>query len=210
MISIIHPSRGRPKQSFENMKLWIQRADSSDIEIILSLDEDDPDLPDYHNFYEHLYGAPPLTKLILPNKSSVEAINNAAKIAKGNIFIVVADDQRCPINWYRRIIKYTEGHSDFVLKVKDGFQDRIITMPILDRVYFNRDGYIYHPRFQHLFCDTYFTDVAFKRKRVISKNITFPHLQYSILKTEPDATYKKNNQTYESGKKTYLELRKTI
>jgi cellulose synthase/poly-beta-1,6-N-acetylglucosamine synthase-like glycosyltransferase len=208
MISLIHPSRGRPKQSYENMKLWVDRADSKDFEIILSLDDNDPSLQDYINTYQRLNFA--FSSLILPNKSSVEAINNAAKIAQGNIFIVVADDQRCPINWFRRIIKYTQGHEDFVLKVKDGFQDRIITQPILDRAYYNRDKYIYHPRFQHLFCDTFFTDVAVKRKRVISKNITFPHLQYSILNTEPDAIYKKNNQTYESGKKTYLELRRTI
>lgn len=194
------------------MKLWVERCDTrnSNIEIILSLDEDDLSLPDYHNFYDCHFKTYPHTKLILPNKSSVEAINNAAKVAQGGIFIVVADDQRCPINWYRRIINYTTGHNDYVLKVNDGFQDRIITMPILDRAYYERDGYIYHPRFHHLFCDTFFTDVAFKRKRVISKNITFPHLQYSIIGKPADATYKKNNQTYESGKKTYLELKKTI
>ena len=53
-------------------------------------------------------------------------------------------------------------------------------------------------------------DLAYKRGRVISKNITFKHNQYSIIGKQPDEIYQKNNATYESGKKTYLELKKNI
>jgi hypothetical protein len=208
MFSLIHPSRSRPQQSFDNMKRWIQRAASDDFEIIVSLDVDDPLLPEYQRRYEAL--PHPHTMRIHNNKSSVEAINGAARIAHGNIFIVVSDDQECPINWLPKLQRFCVGQTDFVLKVKDGFQNRIITQPIIDRVYYNRDGYIYHPRFDHLFCDTFFTDVAFKRGRVISKNITFKHNQYSIIGAQPDETYKRNNATYESGKRIYQELKKTV
>ena len=208
MISIIHPSRGRPKQSFETINQWIQRADSKFIEVILCLDLDDPQLQKYRDYYQDIYLF--CTWHVEPNKSSVEAINRGARVARGDIMMVVSDDQHCPINWYRKIIRYTTGHEDFVLKVKDGFQNRIITMPIFDRKYYNRDGHVYNPMFEHLFSDTYYTDLANKRQRVISKNITFPHKQYSIIGTEPDEISKKNNRTYGSGKKTYLELKKTI
>lgn len=208
MFSIIHPSRGRPLQSFNNIQRWIQRAASNDFEIIVSLDENDSKLPEYHDLYEAL--PHPYTTRIHSNKSSVEAINGAAAISQGNILIVVADDQECPINWLPKLQRFCVGQSDFVLKVKDGFQQRIITMPIMDRAYYNRDKHIYNPKFDHLFCDTWFTDLAYKRGRVVSKNITFKHNQYSIIGKPPDEIYQKNNATYESGKKTYFELKKNI
>lgn len=206
--SIIHASRSRPKKSFEAMTRWVNRAASDDFELIVSLDNDDPMLGKYQDVYSGLKF--PYTFQIADNKSSVEAINRGARIAQGNILIVVADDQDCPTNWLPKLQRMCLGQSDFVLKVKDGFQNRIITMPIMDRAYYNRDKHIYNPKFSHLFCDTWFTDLAYKRGRVISKNITFKHNQYSIIGTQPDEIYKKNNATYESGKKTYLELKKNI
>lgn len=211
MFSIIHPSRGRPLQSFNNIQRWIQRAASNDFEIIVSLDENDSYLAQYHALYESSQEVSnKCLTFVNQNKSSVEAINRAAAISKGNILIVVADDQECPINWLPKLQRFCVGQSDFVLKVKDGFQQRIITMPIMDRAYYNRDKHIYNPKFDHLFCDTWFTDLAYKRGRVISKNITFKHNQYSIIGKPPDEIYQKNNATYESGKKTYLELKKNI
>lgn len=210
MFSIIHPSRGRPLQSFNNIQRWIQRAASNDFEIIVSLDEDDPHLFQYQAGYACSKDLNPNRLIVNKNKSSVEAINRAAAISKGDILIVVADDQECPINWLPKLQRFCVGQSDFVLKVKDGFQQRIITMPIMDRAYYNRDKHIYNPKFDHLFCDTWFTDLAYKRGRVISKNITFKHNQYSIIGKPPDEIYQKNNATYESGKKTYLELKKNI
>jgi hypothetical protein len=211
VISIIHPSRGRPQQSFETMSRWLKLAsDPNQVEIIVSLDENDPSLRDYFNFYDCHFKTFKHTKIILPNKSSVEAINNAAKIANGSIFMVVGDDQYCCPSWDARILNYTAKKTDWVLKVRDGLQNKIITLPIFDRTYYSRDKYVYHPNFKHLFSDTWFSDLAYARKRVIVKNVRFPHRQYSIIGTEPDEINLKNNATYESGKKTYLELKKNI
>lgn len=210
MISILHPSRGRPKQSFETISKWILKAGMSDFEIILSLDEDDSTLPDYFNFYDCHFKTFAHSKLILPNKSTVEAVNAAARIAQGNILIVVSDDTDCPPSWATKILRYTEGKSDFVLKVKDGIQPKMITMPIVDRVYFQRDGHIYNPAFKHAWADRFFTELAYKRKRVIEKNIMFRHLHYSVLKKKPDEQYRRTDATFNEGKRIYNELIKTI
>lgn len=202
MISIIHPSRGRPHQSFQTIKKWILKADYKNLQIILSLDEDDPALPTY----EKLYGDFPCVMLIRRNKSAVEAINIAAKVADGYIMVVVSDDSDCPARWATRILKCVEGKRDFVLKVRDGIQPTMITMPILDRVYYERDGYIYHPAFYHAWCDRYFTEVAHKRGRVITKNIMFRHLHYSVLKKKPDDQYKRTDATFDEGKRIYKQL----
>jgi hypothetical protein len=136
MISLICPSRSSPKQSFDTISKWLQRASNpADVEVIISLDEDDPSLLDYFNFYDCHFNTFKHTKLVLPNKSSVEAINNAAKIANGNIFMVVGDDQDCCTSWDARILNYTAKKTDWVLKVRDGLQNKIITLHILN-IYF--------------------------------------------------------------------------
>lgn len=208
-ISIIHPSKSRAQKSFETISEWIKRCNNvNSIEIILSLDADDPQISEYKLLYEGIK----CNKIIsvLPNKSSVEAINQAALLTTGKILMVVSDDTTAPTSWDMRILNYTDKKTDWVLKVRDGLQNKIITLPIFDRAYYNRDKYVYHPNFKHLFSDTWFSDLAYARKRVIVKNVRFPHRQYSIIGTEPDEINLKNNATYESGKKTYLELKKNI
>jgi hypothetical protein len=209
MISLICPSRGRPQQSLDIISRWIKRSvNQNDIEVILSVDDSDPTLAQYFSSYDKANFA--FTWFQFDNKSSVEAINRAAMVAQGNIFIVVGDDQEAPSSWDLRILNYTANKTDWVLKVRDGLQNRIITLPIMDHAYYNRDKFIYHPSFSHLWSDTWFSDLAYARKRVITKNVRFPHRQYSIIGTEPDEINIKNNATYESGKKTYLELKKNI
>lgn len=208
MISILHPSRSRPKQSFETISKWIQKAGMSDFEIILSVDSDDSQLGMYYELYSNLQHA--FTLLEIDNKSTVEAVNAAARIAQGNIMIVVSDDTDCPPSWATKILRYTEGKSDFVLKVKDGIQPKMITMPILDRKYFQRDGHIYNPAFKHAWADRFFTELAYKRKRVFEKNIMFRHLHYSVLKKKPDEQYRRTDATFNEGKKIYNALIKTI
>lgn len=207
MISIIHPSRSRPKKSFDTIKRWIQRAGTDDLEVIVSLDLDDPMLNEYARLYEQLPFAH--TKVIMDNNNAVKAINRAARIAQGNTLIVVSDDTDCCANWATKIIKYTEHKTDWVLKVQDGIQPKMITQPILDRVYFQRDGFIYNPAYDHAWADREFTEVAHRRKRVITKNMMFRHLHYSVLKNKKrDEQYARTDATFDSGKKIFLERQK--
>lgn len=203
--SIIHPTRSRPKQSFDTISKWLKRASNpADVEVIAIIDESDPLKYEYFK----LYG--PGQIRLSKESTSVAAVNIGANVARGNIFVVIGDDQDVPTLWDTRILNYTKGKTDWVLKVRDGLQNKLITLPIMDRTYYNRDKFIYHPDFLHLWSDTFFSDLAYARKRVITKNVRFPHRQYSIIGTEPDEINLKNNATYESGKKTYLELKKNI
>lgn len=207
---MIHPSRQRPHKSFTTISSWFSKcAVPSAVEIIISLDTDDSTIDEYKRLYENLKW----NKLIvvLNNRSAVEAINQAARLSTGRILMVVSDDTACPSAWDKRITKYTEHKSDFVLKVQDGIQPRIITAPILDRIYYQRDGHIYHPAFSHCWSDRYFTELAHKRKRVITKNIMFRHLHYSVLKNKKrDEQYARTDATFDEGKKIYQELMKHL
>jgi hypothetical protein len=204
MISLLHPSRQRATKSIETTKKWLQRS-GCETELIISIDEDDPQKEYYLRYYSHFNQAS--TKVLInQNRSAVDAINNAAKEATGNIMIVVSDDSDCPDNWCSVIYSATEGKKDFVLKTFDGIQNWIVTMPVLDREYYSRFGYIYHPDYKHMFCDTEFTHVAEALDRIILRNdILFPHMHYSVTKTRADDINEKANATWNDGKRTYIQ-----
>lgn len=196
-ISILHPTRERPQKSMETIKRWLARSGVDSVETIVSVDENDPRLSRYRQLYS--------TLLINPNRSAVDAVNRAAENATGRIMIVVSDDTDCPSNWGRLILNATKGKKDFVLKVYDGTQNWLVTQPILDRVYYERFGYVYNPAYLHQFADTEFTHVADILKRIIWRNdLLFPHRHYSVLKQRPDALYRRNDATWNQGKRIYL------
>ena len=205
--SLIHPSRGRPQKSFNTIQTWIKNAGTDDFEIILSLDNDDTTLGQYQELYNNL--AHPFTLQVADNKSAIEAINRAARIAQGRIFIVVSDDTGVPPAWAVKLLAYTKGKTDFVMKVRDGIQPQLITMAILDRVYYQRFGYIYNPEYKHAWADREFTEVARKLKRVIEKNIMFRHNHYSITKHKiRDEQYARTDATFNEGRVIFNRRKK--
>lgn len=197
-ISIIHPTRSRPQKSANTLTKWTTNV-GADFELIVSVDNDDPSF----NEYLLLYG----NKMIHnDNRSAIDAINNAAKVATGDILIVVSDDSDCPRNWGQKIINATRNKKDWILKVNDGIQRWIITMPVMDRIYYNRFGYIYFPGYQHMFVDTELTHVADLLHRTIKRDdINFPHRHYSVTRQPKDEVTLKADATWNQGKQLYLQ-----
>lgn len=198
MISLIHPSRSRINKSKLTTHDWRSKASGREFELIVSIDQDDPQLAEYKTWYG-------LMAVVNKNRSAVDAINNAAKVARGDIFIIVSDDTEPIKDWDLKILKEVEGKTDWIIKTKDGIQPWIITMPIMDRAYYNRTGYIYHPDYLHMFADTELTCVADITGRKIKSNLLFPHKHYSVTKEPPDGVNKKADATWAQGEKLFLE-----
>lgn len=205
MISLLHPSRLRPEKSYTTITKWLSRCNWENVEVIISIDDNDPKRGDYLRL--HSQHNPILVKIISnPNRSAVDAVNNAAKVSKGNLLIVVSDDTDCPDNWDTLILRATAGRQDFVLKVWDGIQQRVITMPVLDRVYYEKFGYIYYPEYLHAWCDTEFSTIAYNHKKVIvNHDLVFLHNHYSVTGEQPDESYRRSDSHYEQGKKLYYQ-----
>lgn len=199
MISLIHPSRARPRKATETAQRWIERAGQK-VQHIFSLDEDDGHWGEY-----------PMIDIVLVNDNSnaVQAINRAAKEAYGDILVVVSDDFDCPENWANEIEKFVGKRMDWILKTQDGTQGWIITLPIMDRVYFNRFGYIYFPGYQHMFCDTEMTCVAELTGRKLTSDLLFKHNHYSVTKGERDAVSVKADATWAQGERLFLDRYKS-
>lgn len=204
-ISLLHPSRSRVDRSFETIKKWIARSGSGcDYELIVSLDSDDPQVDTYIEVYRD---KPAITILLSENRSAVDAINNAAKVATGDIMIVLSDDTDCPDNWAELIEQEVRGKKDFVLRLNDGLQSWLITAPCFDREYYNRFGYVYHPDYAHMFSDCEYTHVANILGRVIKSDLLFKHLHYSVkgLGVKPDEINHRADRTTTQGRNLYLE-----
>ena len=212
-ISIIHPTRGRKEKACSTAVHWLRYADNPyDIEYLISVDVNDTDkwydelrlIPGFQ--YRTIKGIPILKN---NNRSAIDAINNAAKVATGDLIMVVSDDFTCPNGWDTRLLKALEGKSDFLVKTIDSLQPTLITLPIMDRTYYNRFGYVYHPDYLHMFCDQEMTAVGHMLGKVINLNIPFEHLHYSAGKSEFDAVYAKNNATWAQGESLFNERLKT-
>lgn len=198
MISILAPSRGRAEKSLEALSKFKQGLSQRiGYEIIISIDDDDPQISAYEANADLLNCA----LLRANNRSAVDAINRAAQASRGDILIVASDDTTCPLDWDLALYNEIQDKTDWILKTQDGIQDWIITMPVMDRAYYNRFGYIYDPDFLHMFCDTWLTVQADISGRKITSNLKFPHLNGSIQ----DDLRKRCDATWVQGEKTFIQ-----
>lgn len=194
-ISIIHPSRQRPLMAAATAKKWIDRA-GMEVEYILSLDSDEPMINDYAHYFSQF--------VTHDNNNAVQAINNAAKLSSGELIIVVSDDFDCPENWAKILKQHVTKKRCFVAKIDDGLQPFIITLPIMDRAYYLKERFIYHPDYQHMYCDTHLSARAWMSGNYISIPMSFKHNHYS-QSGRKDAVSVKADSTYNSGKETFLK-----
>lgn len=197
MISILHPSRSRAGIAYRTAATWIANAGCK-IEHILSLDLDDTDISKYSELD---------IVIVNKNRSAVDAINNAAKISNGDILIVVSDDTECFSGWGKRIEEMMAGKGNWVMKTRDGIQPWIITMPLMDRAYYEQIGHIYHPSYFHAWCDTEFTCVAELTECKIESDLLFRHKHHSVGGDRDEISYRAD-ASFEDGRKNFIERKK--
>lgn len=208
-ISLLHPTRSRPNKSLSTCQKWLERS-GHDVELIVSIDSDDPDKELYYRLFSSSWllnpNTEPSKKVIQNNnRSAVDAINRAAEVCTGDIMIVVSDDTDCNIGWDQEVLKAVDGKEDYLLRVEDGIQKWICTAPIMDRKYYNRFGYVYYPEYRHQFCDTEITHVAQLLGRLIrAPHIMFRHLHYCKGLSDRDALYIRSDATTNQGMEVYL------
>lgn len=206
-ISIIHPSRNRASMAFETLNKWLYNADFVvPIQYILSIDSTDEQYNKYLMILDCIEGVEIVSN---DNKSAIEAINFGATKATGDLLIVVSDDTDTFKGWDTALIKALDGKSDFSVKTKDGIQKTLITMPIVDREYYNRFGYIYKNDYKHMFVDMEFTAVGMMMDKVITLDLEFKHLHYSIGAMDKDEVNERNNSTWQQGERLFNERLKS-
>lgn len=204
-ISLLHPSRSRPQQALETMVHWLQNIEYPQTwEYILSVDSNDPKIDEYHAL--GMKGLQNVCMIVNDNQNLVQAANKAAaKVSISDILILISDDFKCFKGWNKSIVSALEGKSG-VLKTFDGVQRYIVTLPILTKDYYDQQGYIYYPKYTHMFCDLDQTHKSDLQKKLIIRNdIVFSHNHYSKGGHPKDAVNIKADKTWNQGERVYLQ-----
>jgi hypothetical protein len=125
------------------------------------LDSDDPTVTP-----ELMEKLQPANVIVGVSGSKIKAVNrDMDKAGEFDILLLASDDMIPQVYNYDLLIrcKMRELYPDMdgVLWFNDGFQkNKLNTLSIIGRKYYERFGYIYHPAYTSLFCDNEFTIVA--------------------------------------------------
>lgn len=213
-ISLIHPSRGRAEKSVKTLEQWVMTAGPVTLEVVLSLDNDDPSKPNYHSGYfksilKH-------NTMIIENNNTcvVEAANKAAEVCMGDIMVYTSDDFFPPMNWAKSLVEEFSGEKrPLMLHVDDclqKFSARVLTIPIMNRALYEKLGYFFHPGYKSMWvdCDLYETcDRIGAIKK--AEHLKFPHEHHCIGKAANDETYRRSEANWNQGKKLF-DMRKKV
>lgn len=230
MISLIHPSRGRPEKSLETCKRWIDRA-GQNVQLVISFDRDDTHKEKYQDNVNTLryYGDRPerispewigeLTKPVRvfgichSNESVVGATNRAARSCHGDVMIYLSDDFDCPEGWAALIEKeFADATGPRLIKVDDClqmFHVPVLTIPIMNRALHERLGYFWHPGYKSMFCDEHLYHVSAKLGALkMCPHLKFEHKHVSVGKAEDDETYRRSSANWNQGKELFERHKK--
>jgi hypothetical protein len=162
------PSRSRPKKVVETLRKYIQMAHHPELMgVALSCDVDDPTMKQTHELDHVLSPCAWRRVFYSENKTKIEACNaNMDEIDyPWDIVVLVSDDMIPQIRGYDDVIR---NHmlarfpdTDGILWFNDGHQEnKLNTLTIFGRRMYESFGYLYHPSYKSLFCDTELTDLC--------------------------------------------------
>lgn len=204
MISLIHPSRGRPQQSSDNSRTWMAWSGVL-TELIVSLDTSDSKLTEYQKLYRGT--------IIGDNTCLVEATNRAAAQAKGDILVYLSDDFKCFPNWGKILTEEFKKYTGpTLIKVDDclqRFEVPVLTIPIMNRACYDKLGYFFHPGYKSMHVDEH---LYWRTKKLgflkMAPHIKFEHCHVSVGKAQNDDTYERSAANWDQGKAKLAEHRR--
>lgn len=213
-------SRSRPEKFFKVLDSIVNNlSNKNDYHILCSFDIDDVyfKVPFIDNEFIQKVGTyKNISSYFGISKGKCDAINRDIALAQEwNVLINVSDDMP--------FIKY--GFDDYIrseykngftglLHTPDGLQnERLCTLAIMDRKYYEIDNFIYHSQFVSVYSDNFQTDLAKKRgmyKFVNNQIVVHEHYRagYGVAdelmqRNDSREMYEKDRITYEQLKKEY-------
>lgn len=194
------PTRSRPQKVIQTLASYVKLANHPEqLGVAISCDEDDDSMKRNLVQEELLRTLNPVAwKRIFfsPNKNKIQACNaNMNEIDyEWDIVVLVSDDMIPQVQGYDDVIR-NHMMSSFpdtngILWFNDGAQgDKLNTLCVFGRTMYQSFGYIYHPEYKSLFCDTELTDLC--KGDLASKCLYVP---YCIIRHEhPGTGYAQNN-----------------
>jgi len=215
-ILLKYPTRGRPQKAASVLQVYVNlAADPSRLGLLVSCDDDDSTMSDTVRGQLHAIASPLAFKKICvgQNRSKIAACNADMNIEwEWDIVVLVSDDMIPQVRGYDDAIRShmmaSFPDTDGILWINDGFQGQALnTLTIFGRRLYDSFGYLYHPSYTSLYCDTELTDLC--KTTLKDKTLYIPHC---IIRHEHpvagfgkmDALYRKNNAFWEADMRTYI------
>jgi hypothetical protein len=209
-ILVKFPTRGRWDKFVQVFDKYTKYAsDNENIHYYITADLDDKD-------FNHRVGAmitnkaPNITITRGTSTGKIHACNRDMINSGDWDIVVLASDDMIPqkMGWDKRLREDMEKYypdTDGVLWYNDGYVgQKLNTMCIMGRKYFDRFAYIYHPDYISLFCDNEFMDVSMILNKVkYSEDVLFKHEHPANNGKGMDNLYMMNEKYYQIDKITY-------
>jgi len=164
-ILVKYASRSRPEKFFEGLHNIIDMAaDKVNYTVFCCLDKDDMTVD---NTFLSRAGDDKFSKVSFDfgcSKSKIDAINRPLpEVLAWDILVNYSDDMRFTVFGWDQLVREgfrCNGPDKFLHFPDSTAKNMLATMSIMDRKYFERDGYIYHPTYKSLWCDNEAMEVA--------------------------------------------------
>lgn len=214
-ILIKYPSRSRPERFFEGLdSIEKLAADKNNYTVLCTFDDDD-DSMNYDSVYPRLAAYSNVWAIYGKSQSKIDAINrDLHEIRDWDILICMSDDMRFIAYGWDQLIREGFQHNapdlDAFLHYPDSTaRNMLCTMSILGRKYFERDGYIYHPSYQSLWCDNEAMEVAKLRGKYLYMGIQlFDHLHPAYQLAQWDEQYLRQQGLWGVDEANFIERKR--
>ena len=203
------PTRGRADKFLNVLNRYIEFMDDKSTKIIVSCDNDDETMKKSY-VIDELSAMENVTVVFGDSKTKIVACNADMEGVDFDIVLLASDDMVPQVRGYDTIIK--EAMEDYfpdtdgVLWFNDGYQSRAMnTLCILGKKYYDRFGYIYHPDYISLWCDTEFTRVAnMLGKQKYFEQVIIQHQHPAAGFGQIDNLYDENNKYNDIDMATFM------
>jgi hypothetical protein len=153
------PTRDRPKRFMKYLLRYVDYIEDKDnFHIQVSCDTTDLTVDQIRNFIKRVNN---VSLFIGENKNKIQAINSHIPDSGWDVLLLASDDMWPEVRGYDTIIRrYMEEYfpdTDGVLHFNDGIHGNMLnTLAILGKKYYDRFGYIYHPKYKSVYADNEF------------------------------------------------------
>ncbi len=202
MISIVIPTRGRPKRLKDTWDSIFNTASKpSNIEVVIAVDDDDPEAIEGANLLDGMAKK----VVVMPREYAVPKWAAAHKSASGDILMLCGDDIifRTP-DWDLRVAAEFAKWPDRIglVCVAEGiWNGQLATNIFLSREWINALGYFVGPGLRHNYVDQWLDEIAKAiERRVYIGDIMAEHIHPMKHPGVQDATYQIQEEILPCGK----------
>jgi glycosyltransferase involved in cell wall biosynthesis len=217
------PTRSRPQKIMDTLTRYMKLANHPEqLGVVLSCDDSDMTMSRnlVHEEIDKILKKTAYHKIFTgPNTSKIEACNaNMSEIDwEWDIVVLVSDDMIPQVQGYDDAIR---NHmlarfpdTDGILWFNDGYQgEKLNTLTIFGRKMYDRFGYLYHPDYKSLFCDTELTDLCKGELKDKCLYVSYPIIRHEHPGTgfaqNMDELYDRNQKYWDEDMHTYIRRKK--